>query len=229
MASRIDSREAWLVTVAALVIASVCFGAPLVVTVALQPVAADLGGYRSIPAAALSLSMLGTGVGGLVMAWLAERVGFRSVVMLGAAMVCMGLVLSTGGKAWQLYVGHGLFVGLLGNAAIHSPLYVYVTRWFEVRRGSALALVATGQYVAGAAWPPVFERAIAAYGWRQTMVGYGILVMALVVLVGALLLGTAREVPAPNMAKASPARTARAVDSNRKTTVHVLAADHHTS
>ena len=88
-------------------------------------------------------------------------------------MICAGLALSSGGEVWQLYVGHGLLVGFLGNGAINAPLYVYITRWFERRRGTALALIASGQYVAGAAWPSLFERAIAAYGWRQTMVGFG--------------------------------------------------------
>lgn len=205
MASRIDSREAWLVTCAALAIAAVCFGAPLVVTVALQPVAADLGGYRSIPSAALSLSMLGTGIGGLAMGWVADRIGIRRVVMFGAAMVGTGLVLSTGGQAWQLYLGHGLFVGLLGNATIHAPLYVYVTRWFEARRGTALALIASGQYLAGAAWPPLFERAIAAYGWRQCMIGFGVLVVSVVIPLAALFLRAPPELPSPRSGAASGA------------------------
>ncbi|MBO0764776.1 MAG: MFS transporter [Hyphomicrobiaceae bacterium] len=195
MSSKIDSREAWLVTVAALAMASVCFGAPLVVTVALKYVAADLGGYRSIPSAALSLGMFGTGIGGLAMGWLADRFGVRSVVMFGASMVCMGLMLSAGGQAWQLYVGHGLFIGLLGNGAIHAPLYVYVTRWFEARRGTALALIASGQYIAGATWPPVFERVTAAYGWQTCMAGFGILVVVVVLPLAVLFLRAAPEQP----------------------------------
>jgi MFS family permease len=189
--------------VAALAIAATCFGAPLVVTVALQPVAADLGGFRSVPAAAISLAMLGTGVGGLMMAWLAERIGFRWVVMLGAIMVCAGLALSTGGQAWQLYVGHGLFIGLLGNGAVHSPLYVHITRWFEVRRGSALAFIASGQYLAGAAWPPLFESAIAAWGWRATMIGFGMIVMAVAIPLAAIFLK-----PAPATPEAKPGTAA---------------------
>ena len=74
---RIDSREAWLITVAALIVPSVTLGAPYVVIVALKPIAEDLGGYRSVPSAAMSLAMLGTGVGGLAMGWLAERIGIR--------------------------------------------------------------------------------------------------------------------------------------------------------
>ena len=188
MGSKIDSREAWVVAVAALAIASICMGAPLVSSVALKHVAADLGGYRSIPSAALSLAMLGTGVGGLAMGLLAERFGVRPIIMFGATMVCAGLMLSASGEAWQLYLGHGLLIGLLGNAAIHAPLYVYVARWFEARRGTAVALIASGQYVAGAVWPPIFERVVAAYGWRQCMVGFGLFVVAFAVPLAALFL-----------------------------------------
>jgi MFS family permease len=195
VSSRIDSREGWLVTVVALAVASTCLAAPLVSTVAMKQIAADLGGYRSIPSAALSLSMLGTGIGGLAMGLLADRFGVRTVIIFGAAMVCAGLMLSAGGQAWQLYVGHGLLVGLLGNAAIHAPLYVYVTRWFEARRGTALALIASGQYVAGAVWPPVFERVVAVYGWRQCMVGFGLFIVALVLPLAALFLRPAPEQP----------------------------------
>ena len=73
------------------------------------------------------------------------------------------------GRPSALYIGHGVFIGLLGNAGLNAPLYVYVSRWFDRRRGSALALIASGQYIAGATWPPIFERLIAGYGWRQTM------------------------------------------------------------
>jgi len=188
LGGRVDSREAWLIAIAALIVPSISFGATYIVIVALKPIAADLGGYRSIPAAAASLAMLGTGVGGLAMGWLAERIGTRLTVMMGAVTMCAGLILSSGGEVWQLYLGHGLLVGFLGNGAINAPLYVYITRWFERRRGTALALIASGQYVAGAAWPSLFERAIAAYGWRQTMIGFGVLVALLIMPLAALAL-----------------------------------------
>jgi MFS family permease len=185
---QIDSREAWLTTFAALVVASVSLGAPYVVIVALKPIAEELGGMRSVPSGAMSLAMLGTGVGGLAMGWVAERVGVRAVVMFGAVMVFAGLTLSSRGEAWQLYLGHGLLMGLIGNSAINAPLYIYVTKWFEARRGTALALIASGPNVAGACWPPLFERAIAAYGWRQTMVAFGLIVVGIVVPLAALFL-----------------------------------------
>jgi hypothetical protein len=54
-------------------------------------------------------------------------------------MICVGLTISSFGAPWQLYVGHGLFIGFLGNGGLNAPLYVYVSRWFDRRRGSALA------------------------------------------------------------------------------------------
>jgi MFS family permease len=85
-------------------------------------------------------------------------------------------------------VGHGLFIGFLGNGGINAPLYVYVSRWFDRRRGSALALISSGAYVAGAVWPPIFERAIAAYGWQQTMWAFGLVEMAVIVPLAAMFL-----------------------------------------
>lgn len=210
MNARVDSREAWTTTVAALVIASVALGAPYLVSVALRPIAADLGGFRAVPSLAGSLALLGTGVGGLLMGWVAERTGVRWTVMWGALMVCAGLALSAQGEAWQLYVGHGLLIGLLGNGAINAPLYVYVTRWFERRRGTALALIASGQYLAGAFWPFLFERSIAAYGWQQTMVGFGMLVAAIVVPMAAVFLKAppaAAETPGATDAGAEDAKS----------------------
>ena len=181
MDARLDSAEAWRIAVASLIILAVAFGSPHIVNVALKQIAAELGGQRSIPSAANALAWLGTGVGGLAMGWAAERFGVRTTVTLGAVMVAAGLALSSGGDAWQLYVGHGLLIGLLGNAGINAPLYVYVTRWFDRRRGTAIALIASGQYLAGAFWPPIFERVIAHVGWRQTMLMFGALVALIVV------------------------------------------------
>jgi MFS family permease len=188
MQSRLDSPEAWRITFAALVILAIAFGSPHIVNVALKQIAEELGGQRSIPSAANALAWLGTGFGGIAMGLIADRIGIRWTVMFGAAMVAGGLALSSSGQAWHLYVGHGVLIGLLGNAGINAPLYVYVTRWFERRRGTAVALIASGQYVAGAIWPPAFERVIASVGWRQTMLYFGLLVATTVIPLAAAFL-----------------------------------------
>jgi MFS family permease len=118
-------------------------------------------------------------------------------VIFGSVMICIGLLISTGGAPWQLYVGHGLFMGLLGNAGLNAPLYVYVSHWFDRRRGSALALISSGGYLAGFVWPTIFERAIANFGWRWTMVGYAVFQVVLIVPLAAYFLGPPPNVAAP--------------------------------
>ena len=151
----VETRSSWIVATVVLVILGLSFGAPWVTIVALKPIAAELGGLRSVPALATALAWTGFGAGGIVMGYVAERAGVRTTVILGAVMICIGLALATGGKTWQLYVGQGLFVGFLGVGGMNAPFYVYVSRWFDRRRGSALALISSGAYVAGALWPPI--------------------------------------------------------------------------
>lgn len=188
MRKGIDSTEAWVTATASLIILAVTFGSPHIASTGLKLIAEDLGGHRATPAAANALAWLGTGVGGLAMGMIAERIGVRLTAMFGALMVACGLALSSLGEVWQLYLGHGLFIGLLGNAGINAPLYVYVTRWFEKRRGTAIALIASGQYLAGATWPPIFTRTIEAYGWRTTMLGFAAVILCLVVPLAAIFL-----------------------------------------
>src|SRR6516225_1218262 len=163
----VETRSSWIIATVLLVILALSFGAPWITIVALKLIAAESEGLRAVPALATSLAWLGFGSGGIAMGYVAERIGVRSTVIIGAIMICIGLALSTGGETWQLYVGQGLFVGFFGVGAMNAPFYVYVSRWFDRRRGSALALISSGSYVAGAIWPPIFERAVASAGVLQ--------------------------------------------------------------
>jgi len=193
-----------------LAILAIAFGGPWIAVVALKTIAAETGGARSIPSFATSLAWFGAGLGGIGMGWLADRYGVRWTVMFGSTMMAVGFAISVYGqdllgKAIALYVGHGVFIGLLGNAGLNAPLYVYVSRWFDRRRGSALALIASGQYIAGALWPPVFERIIAGYGWRQTMLMFAAFQVAIILPLALVFLKRPPEVAPPPAAATSGA------------------------
>jgi MFS family permease len=206
MKPSIETKTSWVVAALSLVILGVSFGAFWIAVVALKPIAAEMGGARSVPAFASALAWFGAGLGGIGMGWLADRYGVRLTVMIGATMIGLGLAISSLGQTWQLYLGHGLFMGLLGNSGLNAPLYVYVSRWFDRRRGSALALIASGQYISGALWPPVFESAIAAYGWRTTMLAFALFEMAVILPIAAIVLKSPPEIIAPASASDEAAR-----------------------
>ena len=204
--STIETRSSWVVATVALAALMVAFGANWITAVALKDIAAEVNGTRSIPAFASALAWLGAGAGGIMMGQIADRIGTRWTVAGGALMIALGLAISSLGPSWPLWIGHGLFIGLIGLGGINSPLYIYVTRWFDRRRGSALALISSGVYLAGAVWPPVFERAIATIGWRHTMLWYALLECLIVVPLALWFFGKPPEVvavaPAPRSAAA---------------------------
>ena len=195
--SSIETRASWVVAAVALVTMMMAFGAAWITAVALKDIAAEVGGARSIPALASALAWLGSGVGGILMGRIADRVGTRWTVICGGLMIGLGLAISTLGPPWPLWIGHGLFIGLIGLGGINAPLYIYVSRWFDRRRGSALALISSGSYLAGALWPPVFERAIAGFGWRQTMLWYAVAEIVVIVPLAAIYFRSPPEVIHP--------------------------------
>jgi len=195
--SSLETRYSWIAASLSVLILTMSYGGLWIIAVGLKQVAAETGGSRSVPSLASSLAWFGTGFGGLVMGRLADRFGIRWTVIFGSLSMAIGLLISSQGEPWHLYVGHGLFMGLLGNAGINAPLYVYVSRWFDQHRGSALALISSGSYVAGTVWPTIFERAIAHIGWRDTMVWYALLEVAIIVPVALIFLRAPPEVIAP--------------------------------
>src|SRR5438132_12666993 len=177
----IESRASWLAASITLLILSISYGAPLIVVVGLKPIAASLDTDRSVVALAASLVWLGTGLGGIVMGRMADRVGMRPVAVFGAAMTALGLAVSAIGQTWALFLGSAVLIGLLGNSAHYPPLVTYVSRWFDRRRGTAVALISSGQYIAGVLWPTVFEQGMTRLGWQTTMLGFAFVVAGAIV------------------------------------------------
>ncbi|MBS7810235.1 MFS transporter [Roseococcus pinisoli] len=192
----IETRQSWRIAIAALAMLAMAAGAPLIVVVGLVPITETLGTGRSLPSLGSAVAYLGSGLGGVACGLLAARFGQRAVAILGGVAICAGLFLASLGSSWSLLVGIGLGVGFFGNGALFPPMFAYVSLWFDRRRGAALALVSSGQYIAGFIWPFVFERTIAVFGWQTTMQAYGILAA---VVVFAIALAVLRPPPVPQV------------------------------
>jgi MFS family permease len=98
---------------------------------------------------------------------------------------------------------------VLGNGGINAPLYIYVARWFDRRRGTALALISSGQSVAGAIWPSAFAYGIGTIGWRHTMLAFAAVEIALIVPAALWMFGPAPEAHDAEGPVAGPAVGAR--------------------
>ncbi len=207
----IETPYGWVVAGASLLLMATAFGASYLTVVGLKPVAAAFDWPRSVPSLAYSMILLGAGVGGIVMGYWSDRRGMGGPALFGAVMVGLGAILVSRSEGmWTMLLTSGLVIGLLGNGTVFSPLLTNATRWFDRRRGIAVAIVACGQSLAGAVWPMVFRYGIDEIGWRRTWLYYGLFAIAVMVPLSLLLrrrppaipLGPADAAPAEAPARA---------------------------
>ncbi len=196
-----DSRYAWARLAATLVLMTVGSAGMYVVAVVLPAVQAEFGVSRSEASLPYTLLMVGFGLGGVVMGKLADRFGVVVPLAIGAVGLGAGFALAAlSGGIWGFALAHGVLIGLLGSSATFAPLVADTSLWFVKRRGIAVAICASGNYVAGAIWPPIVQALVQAHGWRSAY-----LVLAVVsVLVLPLLALVLR--PRPPAAVAAPQR-----------------------
>jgi MFS family permease len=178
MHTRSDSIElpyGWVVIFASLTIHTIGLAAPTILFVTLKPIAAEFDWPRAVPSLAYSLLMLGSGVGGIAMGWWMDKRGVMSPVLFGSAMlICGALLASQADGQTSLYIANGVLIGLLGKAAMIAPLMANATKWFDRRRGLAVAILASGQGLSGLLWLPLIGMLSASVGWRDTYLYFAI-------------------------------------------------------
>ena len=160
--------------------------------------------------------MIGFGFGGILMGKLADRFGVTVPVLIGS--VCLALGFIAAGFAQNLFqfaAAQGLLIGFLGTSGPFVPLVADISLWFTRRRGIAVAIVMSGNYLAGTVWPPLMQHFIDTAGWRATYIGTGVFCL---LSMPVLALGLKREPPAiADLAASGAAPHARnaAVDPER--------------
>lgn len=179
LVARIEANYRYIVVLASLGMMLIGTGSIFLLIVTLKPIAQDFGWPRSVPSFGYSLQYLGAGIGSIAMGHWFDRSGMGKPAVLGAVMIGSGLlVVSAMVNEWQFYIAYGVLIGLLGHATLYAPLMANIIRLFEVRRGMTAGVVASGQSIAGAVWPPIFRYFNDAVGWRETYFWFGIFVLA---------------------------------------------------
>jgi MFS family permease len=170
-----ESTYAWLRLCAALGLMTIGGSGMYGMAVALAPVQAEFAATRGAASLPYTLTMLGFGIGGIMMGRLADRFGVTVPITIGALGLGSGFVLAgTSGSLLQFSLAHGLLIGFLGCSTTFAPLVADTSLWFTRRRGIAVAICASGNYLAGAVWPPTLQYFFDTIGWRATYIGTGI-------------------------------------------------------
>ena len=171
----VESAYAWARLMASLALMTIGGVGMYGASVVLPAVQAEFGAARADASFPYTITLVGFGIGGVLMGRLADRLGVMVVALVGALALGAGLAAAgASGSLWQFSLAHGLLIGLLGVSATFAPLVADTSLWFTRRRGIAVAICMSGNYLAGAVWPPVMQHFIDAVGWRQTYFGLGL-------------------------------------------------------
>ncbi|MEM6387205.1 MAG: MFS transporter [Pseudomonadota bacterium] len=201
-----DSRYAWArlaISLAVSVVGSIGMWAVIVVLPAMQ---ADFGISRAGATLPYIFCMTGFAFGNFVLGRAVDRWGITPVLMVSAVTQALGFALAAVTPSLAVVSVLHLALGL-GAAASFGPLIADVSQWFLRRRGIAVAIAASGNYLAGTVWPTPIAWIMAQSGWQGAYLALAVLILA-VVLPGALLLR--RQIDTASTARATTAAADKA-------------------
>ena len=212
VAAPTESPYAWARLLASLLLMTIGGSGMYAVTVVLPSIQQEFGVARADASLPYTLTMIGFGIGGVLMGKLADRHGVIAPVLLGTVGLSCGFVAAgLSGSIGQFAIAQGVLLGALGTSATFAPLVADTALWFTRRRGIALGICMSGNYVAGAVWPPIVQHFIDAAGWRATYIGIGVFCLVTMLPLALMLrrrppaLATAAPQPAAASGAARPA------------------------
>ena len=193
-----DSRYSWARLAVTLAIATIGNVGMWSIIVIMPAVQAEFGVSRADSSLPYTLTMLGFGLGNLLIGRAVDRFGI-STALIGASLLSGIGYLAAAASPSILILSIVHFVIGLGSAASFGPLIADISHWFQRRRGIAVAVAASGNYLSGAIWPMALAGVMSDSGWRAVCLALAVIVTVLLIPLALLL---RRRVPELSMTAA---------------------------
>lgn len=163
----------WLVVIGGVLII-MCLGVAYAWGVFLMPIAKEFGWGRGETSLAISILLLVFSVFMVIGGICEKRYGPRVTATLGGIFVCLGWVLAYFTQSlWWLYISYGVLAGI-GTGLGYLPAISTGIKWFPDKRGLVTGIIIFGFGFGAAFLAPLAARFIELYGWRMTMLIYGV-------------------------------------------------------
>ncbi|HEV2677389.1 MAG TPA: MFS transporter [Aliidongia sp.] len=168
-----DGRYAFIRMGVSLLVATLAGVGMWAVIVVLPKVQAEFGVDRAAASAPYTLTMLGFAFGTITLGRLADRVGIMVPMLIACVCLALGFVLAGLAPSLVMFSAvHLLLIGI-GAGGGFAPMMADISHWFVKRRGLAVVIVASGNYLAGALWPLIINALMPLIGWRGTYMAIG--------------------------------------------------------
>ena len=175
-----DSRYSWARLALTLLIATVINAGMWAIIVIMPAVEAEYGGSRAMASLPYTLTMIGFGTGNYVLGRAVDRFGITVSLLAASALTALGYGLATLSTSLLMLSLAQLLVGF-ASAIGFGPLIADISHWFVRRRGIAVAVAASGNYLSGAIWPILLANVLQESGWRAVYLVMAVVTLAVVI------------------------------------------------
>ena len=161
------------------------------VVVIMPAVEAEFALTRAETSLPYMLSMLGYGLGNFIIGRWVDRVGIATALIGASFCIAVSFFAATQASDIGVLAAVHFVLGLFAAVGF-APLMSDISHWFLKWRGTAMALVASANYLSGAVWPTVLAGVLAQSGWRAVYLTLAVITVVVVPFLAMLL---RRQVP----------------------------------
>jgi MFS family permease len=172
------------------------------IVVIMPQVQAEFAVSRAEASLPYTLTMAGYAFGNLLIGRAVDRWGMARSLIAAALIIAAGFALSALAPGLALLAGCQAVIGF-GAGVAFGPLIADISHWFLRRRGIAVAIAASGNYLSGAIWPLLLAPVLEGQGWRAASLWLAAISLAGLV---PLALALRRRIPAAAAASAAARR-----------------------
>lgn len=171
--SILDTRASWGRLSLAVLVSLIGNAGMWAIILILPDVEAEFNVSRATAALPYTATMIGFALGNFLIGRAVDRYGLAGALAASALLMGAGYGVAMVAPSMTVLVLAQFFIGF-GSSASFGPLIADTSQWFLKRRGLAVAIAASGNYMAGAVWPIVLAGTLAADGWRATYLILGL-------------------------------------------------------
>ena len=175
-----DNGYSWIRLLLTLLVGVVINAGMWVIIVVMPAIEAEFGSTRAEASLPYTLTMIGFAVGNFAIGRAVDRFGVTLSLIAAAIATAAGFVLATMATTIVLLSFAQLLIGF-ASAVGFGPLIADISHWFVRRRGIAVAITASGNYLSGAIWPVLLTGVLQTQGWRGVYVFMAILTVVCVI------------------------------------------------
>lgn len=163
------------------------------VVVVLPEIEREFNSSRASSALPYTFTLAGFAIGNFVIGSIVDRIGIAKATIYASLLVSSNFLLCSLSDSLLIITSSHFFLGL-GTAVGFGPLIADITHWFVKRRGIAVAIIASGNYLSGVVWSPLIGIMLSSFTWRDIYLSIAIVLPTIAIPFAFLLLNKTTKI-----------------------------------